>query len=193
MTSAQVVETSVTNTISLSQDCTTPDDHTSSTSITPGIRPFTLNNNNNNQQTIPTAVMENAKAKILWDTPFQLEKAPENGANKIDIAVLDKENNLWLLMEGTVCQVGKIEEKTSLKQEKYNDLRKGIKNLYKGCKVTQINIVFDFLGGYHIKLEKELHHIIGNKKQTDYLIKKCQKWLVSQNNEIVKSFYVYTH
>ena len=39
-------------------------------------------------QSIPTAVVENANAKILWDTPFQLESAPENGANKIDIAVL---------------------------------------------------------------------------------------------------------
>ena len=40
-------------------------------------------------QSIPTAVVENANAKILSDTPFQLERAPENGANNIDIAVLD--------------------------------------------------------------------------------------------------------
>ena len=31
-------------------------------------------------------------------------------------------------IEGTVCQVGRIKEKTSMKQEKYIDLRKGIKN-----------------------------------------------------------------
>ena len=45
-------------------------------------------------QSIPTAVEENANAKILWDTPFQLESAPENGANKNDIAILDKQRKL---------------------------------------------------------------------------------------------------
>ena len=97
-------------------------------------------------QSIPTAVVENANAKILWNTPFKLESAPENGVNKIDIAVLDKQGKPWLLIEGTVCHVGRVKEKTSMKQEKYIALRKGIKNLYKDHTVTQINAVFDFLG-----------------------------------------------
>ena len=40
------------------------------------------------QQRPLSAVMENENAKILWDVSFQLQKAPENGANKIDMAVL---------------------------------------------------------------------------------------------------------
>ena len=60
-----------------------------------------------------TAVMGNANAKILWDTSFQLDSAPENGANKIDMAILDKQGKSWLLIEGTVCQVGRMKKKNS--------------------------------------------------------------------------------
>ena len=31
----------------------------------------------------------------------------------------DKVKNKWHLLEGSVCQVGKIKEKTELKEEKY--------------------------------------------------------------------------
>ena len=83
------------------------------------LRKFDFQESDNNkpryQQSIPTAVLENDKAKIMWNTPFTLETASENGANKPDIALLDKENNIWLIFEGTLCQVGKIEEKTILK------------------------------------------------------------------------------
>ena len=78
-----------------------------------------------------------------------------------------------------------------MKQEKYIDLRKGIKNLYKGHTVTQINIVFNFLGSYYMKMEKEFNNITGTDKETEYITITCQKWLLSQNNEIVKKFYGY--
>ena len=94
-------------------------------------------------QLIPTAVVENANSKILWDNPFQLESALENGANKIEIAVLDKQGKSWLLIEG---RVGRVKEKTSMKQEKYIDLRKGIKNIQASHSISQINVVLDFLG-----------------------------------------------
>ena len=138
-------------------------------------------------QSIPTAVVEKANAKILWDTLFQLERAPENGANKIYIAILDMQGKTWLLIEGTVCQVRRIKEKTPMKRKKYIDVRKGIKNLYKDHTVTQINVVFHFLGGYCTKVEKELNNITGTDKKTEYIIIKCQKWLLSQNNETTKN------
>ena len=155
------------------------------------LQKYNFQENNNEKpwymQSIPTAVVENANAKILWDNPCQLESAPENCANKIDIAVLDKQGKSWLLIKGTVCQVGKIKEKTSMKQEKYIDLRKGIKNLFKDHTVTEINVLFDFLGGYYMKMEKELNKITGTDKKTEYIIIKCQKGLLPQNNEIVKN------
>ena len=42
-----------------------------------------------------------------------------------------------------------------------------------------------------MKMEKNLTNITGTDKENEYIIIKCQKWLVSQNNEIAKKFYGY--
>ena len=52
--------------------------------------------------------------------------------------------------------------------------------------VTQINVVVDLLSGYCKKMEKELNNIVVTDKETEDIIIKCQKWLLSQNNEMVK-------
>ena len=135
-------------------------------------------------------IVENDKAKIMWDIEFHLERAPENGANKIDMSVQDKSKKQWLLLEGTVCSVGKIMDRSNLKQEKYRELRSGIQQLYPSHKVTQVNLVFDFLGNYHKTLKSQVQdHITASKKETSYLLLKSQKWIMSQNCEIVKTFY----
>ena len=85
----------------------------------------------------------------MWDIEMYLEKAPENHANTIDIAIMDKEKKKWLLLEGTVCTVEKVWERNNNKQEKYRELRTGIKQLYPGYGIVQVNLVFDFLGNYH--------------------------------------------
>ncbi|XP_020907425.2 uncharacterized protein LOC110245482 [Exaiptasia diaphana] len=141
------------------------------------------------QQRLPEGKIENDHAKILWDVPFYLERAPKDGANKPDIAVLDKDNNTWILIEGTVCSVGTIGDRSKTKEEKYSDLRMGLRSLYKECTVTQINIVFDFLGGYYPQLEQGINILTDDRKETTFIITKCQKWLLSQNAEIVKKFY----
>ena len=82
---------------------------------------------------------------------------------------------MWLLIEGVVCLVGWIKEKTSVKEEKYIDLQKGIKNLYKDHTVTQMEVVFDFRGGYYTKMEKELNNITGTDKKTECIVIECQK------------------
>jgi len=39
------------------------------------------------------------------------------------MAVWDKTTNEWILLEGTVCNVGTIDEKSKNKQEKYTELQ----------------------------------------------------------------------
>ena len=123
--------------------------------------------------------------------PFYLQKAPQNGANKIDMSVYDKRNNSWTLLEGTICQVGTIADKTNKKQEKYTELRAGIKHLHKPKDIRQINIVFDFLACYHGRLMKDLSIITNSDKETLCLIQRAQKWIICQNANIVKQFYEY--
>ena len=67
-------------------------------------------------------MIENDKTKII-------PKPPEDGANKIDMAVHDTQKKEWLLLVVTVCGIGKIADATSKKQKKYRDLQSGIKQM----------------------------------------------------------------
>ena len=69
------------------------------------------------QQRSPMPVMKKSPAKINWNIEFHMEKKPENNANKVDIAVMDKEKKTWLLMEGTVCGIGLISDRWKTKQD----------------------------------------------------------------------------
>ena len=86
-----------------------------------------------------------------------MEKKPENNANKVDIAVMDKEKKVWLLIEGTVCGIGLMSDRWKTKQDKYRELRTGIKQQYPDYKVNQVNVVFDFLAEYHQSLKNDLN------------------------------------
>ena len=90
-------------------------------------------------------------------------------------------------MEGTICTPGSIAERTKYKNNKYVDPRLGIKNLYPGHKVKLITTVFDYLGAYYKDLEKELNALFG-PKVARFTIERSQKWVISQNCEIVKRF-----
>ena len=140
------------------------------------------------QQSLPQPVMENQKAKIYWDIHHYVTNCPSNNENKPDIAILDKENNKWIIIEGTVCNIGKIQERELYKRAKYTELRAEIKRLYKVKEILQINVVFDFLAGYNKTLEENLKDFTGGKQTAKKVIQQCQKWIFSQNCEIVKYF-----
>ena len=140
------------------------------------------------KQSHPVPCLENDKAKILWDIPWHLEKCPRNGANKPDMSVLDKVKKEWFIIEGTAYMPGTILARAMFKRDKYADLKLGVKTLYPGHKVSSIEVVFDFLAAYSINLEKELTKILEDKKVVNVTIERSQKWITSQNCEIVKRF-----
>ena len=82
---------------------------------------------------------------------------------------------------------GTIAERNKYKQNKYVDIRLGIKNLYPGYIVKLITIVFDFPGAYYKDLDKELNMLFG-PKVARLTIERSQNWVISQNCEIVKRF-----
>ena len=55
--------------------------------------------------------------------------------------------------------------------------------------MLNLSIVFDFLGGHHEQLNNDLRSITNTDKELGYLIERCQKWILSQNVNIVKKFY----
>ena len=95
---------------------------------------------------------------------------------------MDKEKKKWLLIEGTVCGVGLISNRWKTKQDKYRELRAGIRHQYPDYKVNQVNVVFYFLAEYHQSLKNDLNeHLTGkNEEEAQYLIMKSQKWITSK-------------
>ena len=75
-------------------------------------------------------------------------------------------------MEGTVSGIGLISDRWKTKQDKYRELRAGIKHQYPDYKVNQVNEVFDFLAEYHQSLKDDLneHLTRKNEEKTQYLI-----------------------
>ena len=63
-------------------------------------------------QAIPKRSIENDQAKILWDTAIYIDKALENGVNKPDMTLV-------ILVEGTMCNVGQINDRNEYKKRKY--------------------------------------------------------------------------
>ena len=86
-----------------------------------------------------------------------------------------------------ICTPGTIAERTKYKKNKCLDLRLGIKNLYPGYIVKVIAIVFDYLGAYYKDQDKKLNMLFG-PKVARLTIERSQKWVISQNCEIVKRF-----
>ena len=74
------------------------------------------------------------------------------------------------------------------KRDRYADLRIGVKSFYSGHIVNNIEVIFDFLAAYSTDLENELTKILEDKRVVSKTIEKSQKWIISQNCEIVKRF-----
>ena len=137
----------------------------------------------------PKSCVENEYAKVLWDIPIYQDTPPSNGANKPDIVVCDKKCNQWIILEGTICNVGEIQQRDQMKTDKYSDLRSSLRRLYPGYKITQVNIVFDYLSGYQENLIANLSSV--GLTEGLNIVRKCQRWVISQNCEIVKRLYNY--
>ena len=113
-------------------------------------------------------------------------------SNKPYITEIDHEQKLIIPYEGTVCAVGKRHQKWSEKQNKCAECGAGLLNLYEGYSVKQVNIVFDFIGGYSKNLFKNLSEAI--PKYTMYamkikkLIDNMERAVVFRNYTIVRRF-----
>ena len=80
--------------------------------------------------------------------------------------------------QGKVCGIGLISDRWDTKQDKYRELRTGIKHQYPDYKVNQVNVGFNFLAEYHQSLKNDLNeHLTGkDEEETQYLMMKSQKF-----------------
>ena len=75
----------------------------------------------------PKCCAETKEVKVLWNISLHLHVDPKDVANKPDIAICNKKERQWLIFEGSVCNIGQIQERDKLKTEKYADLRASLK------------------------------------------------------------------
>ena len=75
----------------------------------------------------PKCCVETKEVKVLWNIPLHLDVVPKDGANNPDIAICNEKERQWLIFEGTVCNIGQIQEQDKLKTEKYANLRASLK------------------------------------------------------------------
>ena len=108
-------------------------------------------------------VLENQKAKILWDFSIQTDHIIQ--ARRPGIVVKDKELDHTWVIDIAVPGDGRVEEKEQEKVEKYQDLAREIRKLWK----TSVNVVPVVVGalGAMANLGEELTKLDIEKKEVD--------------------------
>ena len=113
---------------------------------------------------------------------------PTNNAIKPNMILFDKYAKKITLIEGTVCAPDIILTREAERQ-KYGEMKKLLEKMYPGYNVDQINVVFDFLACYSKQFYTKMEKLIENSKTTTLILEQPQKWIKSQNCEIVSHFY----
>jgi len=93
------------------------------------------------------------KNKILWDMNIQMDHVIEH--RRPDIVVVDKDNKRVLLIDTAVPADARVEEKEQEKMDRYQDLARELKRLWK-VETKVIPIVVGALGTVTKGLEKNL-------------------------------------
>lgn len=104
------------------------------------------------------------------------------------MTIFDMKNKVIILVEGTVCNIGQINDGKDYKKRPYLDLRPGLQKLYPYFEIKQTNIVLDFLPDFNTTLKREFSDLAHTKDVTKELTN-CQKWIISQKCEITQKSY----
>ena len=107
---------------------------------------------------VPQRVVENKRAKILWDFPVQTDKHVI--ANRPDIVIIDKEKKTAMIIDVAVPSDCNIKKKEHEKIDKYQGLREEMEKMWK-VEAKVVPIVVGALGAVTTTLEKWLEQIPG--------------------------------
>ncbi|XP_051916213.1 uncharacterized protein LOC127597287 isoform X2 [Hippocampus zosterae] len=106
----------------------------------------------------PPKVVENDRAKIMWDFQIQTDKMVM--ANQPDIVIIDKGQRKAVVVDVAVPSDGNIRKKEHEKLEKYQGLREELERAWK-VKVTVVPVVVGALGAVTPKLDEWFQQIPG--------------------------------
>ena len=98
----------------------------------------------------PERVVENESFKILWDMSIQCDHII--AARKPDIVVVEKENNKVIIVDIASPWDHRVHEKEGEKLEKYQELKREIKNIWGIRHIEVVPIVVGALEGVSKRL-----------------------------------------
>ena len=116
------------------------------------------------------AVLENEVAKILWDFPIQTDHRLEH--NKPDIVYIDKMGKTCYIIDVACPFDTRIKQKEMEKIERYQDLKREIKKIWKYEKVYVVPIVIGALGTIGKNFDKWTK-MIGLERYKDLMQQAC--------------------
>ena len=93
---------------------------------------------------VPEGAVENEEIKVLWDINIYFDNLIK--ARRPDVTVIDKKEQKGIIIDIAVPADVRVEEKEKEKVEKYQDLKKEIKRLWKLRNVEIVPVVIGVLG-----------------------------------------------
>ena len=114
------------------------------------------------QWDITPKVVENNKAKILWNFSFQTDK--QLLANQPDIVVVDREQKRVVVIDVAIPADANIRKKEHEKIEKYQGLKEQLEQMWK-IKADVVPVVEGALGAVTPKLGEWLQQIPGTTSE----------------------------
>ena len=100
----------------------------------------------------PEGAVENEEIKVLWDINIQCDNLIE--ARRPDLIVIDKKEQKGIIIDIAVPADVRVEEKEKEKVEKYQDLKKEIRRLWKLRNVEIVPVVIGALGSVSAEFDR---------------------------------------
>ena len=101
---------------------------------------------------VPEGAVENAEIKLLWDINIQSGNLID--ARRPDLIVINKKEQKGIIIDIAVPTDVRVKEKEKEKVEKYQDLKKEIKRLWKLGNVEIVPVVVGALGSVSAEFER---------------------------------------
>ncbi|XP_078022977.1 uncharacterized protein LOC144462717 [Epinephelus lanceolatus] len=117
----------------------------------------------------PPNVVENYRAKILWDFSFQTDK--QMLANQPDIVVVEKHQKKAVVVDVAIPADSNIRKKEHKKVEKYQELKEQLEQMWK-VKVDVVPVVVGALRAMTPRLGEWLRQIPGITSEAS--VQKCE-------------------
>lgn len=142
---------------------------------------FEIDTNTKYYQYKPEPVIENTRVKIYWNKQIITDKTISH--NKPDITIINKQHNIASLIDIAIPNNHNIDRKHREKMEKYAELKREIKDMWKLEEVKIVPIILTSMGLVPISLKNSLDDI-GVEYKTFRLM---QKSVILDAANIVRS------